>query len=224
MYPHTCSTVCCDLDGVPSHLHHAQLEILRCTDTAAAKWELLEPSGLRISFEKLARSEFLVPVPITDAFGNSLTITYEAYGGVYFQHPLPKKVTDGLNRSLEFSYVFKTSKSPCGRYYSKAAFYPNIPTIPTRRRPVVQGQLLRPADRAYLKTHESGAGRLTTYTVELTAAGPALGTIKAIQAPTGGITTFEYELRRVFYKPDAIEYLYVVTKIKRGGGDGPIHT
>jgi hypothetical protein len=86
----------------------AQLEILRQIDDT--QWELFAPNGLKTSFEKLTQYEFLVPTGMTDAFGNSSTITYEADVNLYFQHPLPKKITDGLNRFLEFSYTVVAGK------------------------------------------------------------------------------------------------------------------
>lgn len=202
-YPHTVLTSVLGITSPGSNPTYIspRLEILRWID--AEHWELLTPGGLRYELEKLPQYGFLVPTRIRDVHGNTWTITYEPDANVYVQHPLPSKIRDGLGRELVFSYVTRSGKK-------------RLQSVRFDGRTLAEYSYVTHGVHEFLWKHTTGEGRVTEYTTD-TGPYPRLGTITAIEAPTGGVTEIDYDLKSIFYKVGQPQQVYAVTEIRRGG-------
>ncbi|MGB9940279.1 hypothetical protein [Methanosarcina sp.] len=72
-----------------------------------------------------------------------------------------------------------------------------------------------------MKEHQTGEGRVTTYTNDFAPASNSAGTvisaITQIEYPTGGVTKINYDLKQIFYQSGVQTFAYAVKRIEKGG-------
>lgn len=184
------------------------LEIL--VRNSATSYTLFTPDGLRYDLTQPANTNygFFVPTQITDAHGNTWTITYRQNVVAYFEHPLVEQVRDGLGRRLEFAYGTPSGSLGRQRLISVSLNGTVLSTYQYRDDPQHTW--------TFLFRHITAESRVTEYETD-TAALPAFGTIRRITAPSLGRSEFDYRLIPLYYEVGNPRSTYAVETVRRDG-------
>lgn len=159
-------------------------------------------TGLRYQFALRSQNRH-VPVSIWDKYGNLWTVTYGAdWWTQYPNHPIVESVVDEAGRTLDFVY---TNDSP-----------PRLDKINL----VSAGSTLLQASYTYttdvaakvLHEHKTPLGRTTTYAYDSTPGSSFYRTISSMTLPTGGVTSFGYEIRSYIWSGSPGTSAVVATK------------
>lgn len=188
-------------------------KVLRKLDVNGNQYSLLTPEGLRYTFTRLSQYAYWVPTRVDDAHGNGWDISYTSDSAPYFEHPLMSQITDGWGRTLYFNYDVPRDQSQSSKRLSSISFGMGGPHLAYYTYRVFDGL-------TFFWKHTTPEGRVTEYHQEgatSQAAIHALGVIRSIRPPTGGLSTFDYALKTFYYKVAEPTQVYALTDISRGG-------
>lgn len=186
----------------------ASLEVLVRNNSTS--YTLFTPDGLGYDLAQPANTNygFFVPTLVTDASGNTWTLTYKQNVQAYFEHPLVESVRDGLGRHLDFVYGTPSGGLRRQRLTSVSLNGRTIATYQYRDDPLHSW--------TFLWKHLTAETRVTEYTTD-TAALPAFGTIRRITAPSRGTSEFDYRLIDLYFEVGNPRFTYAVETVRRGG-------
>jgi len=172
------------------------------------------PGGLTYRLASQVDLALRKPVEIADVHGNKIRITYEADSDTqysfndvdfgYVNHPLIRTIEDDWGRRLQFFYQTVNGRK-------------RLQSVRLGTQTLASYTYTTSGEQTFLRTHATGAGRTTTYTVDTT--NPGKGAVTEIELDTGGVMRFAYETKSYFYRlgSPAVK-TYSVTAYENQGG------